>query len=149
MSYLVCDECNSYYELQPGETPEDYDLECECGGKFEYKESIKSDNESEGLDKKYSIWIRLIAILSGVIIVILSGLSLLDIMLEIPRIFILTLVIAGFVTGFIAGGSYKDGIINSAVAGLLGGMFLWFSLVCRYVSLEGHFFCIYHMTIFT
>jgi len=32
MSYLVCDKCNKYYELQPGENPEDFDLTCECGG---------------------------------------------------------------------------------------------------------------------
>lgn len=32
LSYLVCDTCGGYYELQPGESPESFDLECECGG---------------------------------------------------------------------------------------------------------------------
>lgn len=32
--YLVCDRCGGYYELQKGETPEDFSEECECGGKL-------------------------------------------------------------------------------------------------------------------
>lgn len=32
--YLVCDNCGGYYELQTGETPEDFSDECECGGKL-------------------------------------------------------------------------------------------------------------------
>ena len=32
LSYLVCDTCGGYYELQPGESPENFDLECACGG---------------------------------------------------------------------------------------------------------------------
>ncbi|MCZ3372152.1 MULTISPECIES: hypothetical protein [Methanobacterium] len=34
LSYLVCDTCGGYYELQPGESPESFDLECECGGQL-------------------------------------------------------------------------------------------------------------------
>lgn len=34
--YLVCDKCNSYYELQKGESPDDFTSECECGGKLEF-----------------------------------------------------------------------------------------------------------------
>jgi hypothetical protein len=30
--YLVCDTCGGYYELQTGETPDDFSNECECGG---------------------------------------------------------------------------------------------------------------------
>jgi rRNA maturation endonuclease Nob1 len=32
--YLVCDSCGGYYELQTGETPDDFSDECECGGKL-------------------------------------------------------------------------------------------------------------------
>lgn len=35
MGYLVCNECGGHYELQPGESSEDYE-ECECGGKLKY-----------------------------------------------------------------------------------------------------------------
>ncbi len=65
MSYLVCDNCGSYYELQEGESPEDFDLACECGGKLKNKESVKLDyeldvdtkNKFRDLDKKSVIWI--------------------------------------------------------------------------------------------
>ncbi len=36
-NFLVCDKCSGYYELQPGESPEDYSDECECGGRLEHK----------------------------------------------------------------------------------------------------------------
>jgi heat shock protein HtpX len=37
--YLVCDKCGGYYELQPGESPEDFE-QCQCGGKLEYRKKI-------------------------------------------------------------------------------------------------------------
>ena len=39
--FLVCNKCKSYYKLNEGEFPEDYDNECDCGGKIEYKKSNK------------------------------------------------------------------------------------------------------------
>lgn len=33
--YLICKKCGGYYEIQPGESPEDFDS-CQCGGKLEY-----------------------------------------------------------------------------------------------------------------
>jgi heat shock protein HtpX len=38
--YLVCDKCNGYYQLQPGESAEDFTNQCQCGGKLEYHRSI-------------------------------------------------------------------------------------------------------------
>ena len=34
MSYLICDKCGGYYELQPGESPEEFNDKCEreCEG---------------------------------------------------------------------------------------------------------------------
>ena len=34
--YLVCNECNGYYELQKGESLEDFES-CECGGSLSFK----------------------------------------------------------------------------------------------------------------
>jgi len=34
--YLICNKCGSYYELKEGESPDDYYLNCDCGGTFEY-----------------------------------------------------------------------------------------------------------------
>lgn len=33
--YLICKKCGGYYELQLGESPEDFDS-CQCGGELEY-----------------------------------------------------------------------------------------------------------------
>jgi hypothetical protein len=43
MGYLVCDKCGGYYELQEGESLDDFQG-CECGGKFRYAESIDGLN---------------------------------------------------------------------------------------------------------
>lgn len=32
LNYLVCNTCGGYYELQPGDSQENSDLECACGG---------------------------------------------------------------------------------------------------------------------
>ena len=40
MGYLICDKCGGYYELQPGEKPEDFSNECECGGELFYSDSL-------------------------------------------------------------------------------------------------------------
>jgi hypothetical protein len=37
--YLVCERCNGYYKLGPGESPDDFSL-CQCHGKLSYYESI-------------------------------------------------------------------------------------------------------------
>lgn len=37
--YRVCNKCGSYYELLPGESPDDFTDTCECGGKLEYYEN--------------------------------------------------------------------------------------------------------------
>jgi hypothetical protein len=39
--YLVCDKCHEYYKLQPGESPDDFTDECECGGKLRYYKDIE------------------------------------------------------------------------------------------------------------
>lgn len=38
--YLVCNKCGGYYELEPGESPEDFINNCECGGELEYKINV-------------------------------------------------------------------------------------------------------------
>jgi hypothetical protein len=43
MGYLICDKCGSYYELQKGESIDDF-VGCECSGKYRYAESIDGLN---------------------------------------------------------------------------------------------------------
>lgn len=39
MSYLVCDQCGKYYELEEGKTSYSYE-KCECGGKLSYRNNL-------------------------------------------------------------------------------------------------------------
>lgn len=45
MGYLVCNKCGGTYELQEGESPDDFE-NCECGGKLNYVEDIKPTPDS-------------------------------------------------------------------------------------------------------
>jgi hypothetical protein len=54
--YLVCERCNKYYKLRPGESPEEFTDQCECGGKLNYYDNIdwllnKSLSESNSVEK--------------------------------------------------------------------------------------------------
>jgi hypothetical protein len=40
MGYIICDKCGGYYELQDGESSEDFDR-CQCGGKLKYYETMQ------------------------------------------------------------------------------------------------------------
>jgi hypothetical protein len=41
--YLICDKCNQYYHLQPGESQDDFDDNCEFGGHLQYIASLKDN----------------------------------------------------------------------------------------------------------
>ena len=43
MSYLICEKCGGYYELQEGESIEDFDS-CQCGGKLGYNRKNTTKN---------------------------------------------------------------------------------------------------------
>lgn len=38
--YLVCQKCGNYYQLEPGESPDDFTDKCDCDGQLEYKRGI-------------------------------------------------------------------------------------------------------------
>jgi hypothetical protein len=38
--FLVCNKCGGYYELKEGESPDDFDLECDCGGHLEHQDHV-------------------------------------------------------------------------------------------------------------
>ncbi|BDZ71476.1 hypothetical protein [Methanobacterium petrolearium] len=42
--FLVCEKCGGYYELQPGESPEDF-AACECGGDLNYTKTFNIPNQ--------------------------------------------------------------------------------------------------------
>ncbi|BDZ70942.1 hypothetical protein [Methanobacterium petrolearium] len=54
--YLVCPNCRGYYELQEGESPDDF-VSCECGSPLEYQTSTQfrsriNNPDSDKLGKK-------------------------------------------------------------------------------------------------
>lgn len=73
MPYLVCANCGKYYEIQEGETPEDFDS-CQCGGNLIYVKSVyggpKRDKTPFGkfLSNKYVLVIGIIAIVTVLIV---------------------------------------------------------------------------------
>ena len=54
MGFLICDKCDGSYELRPGESPDDFDLACECGGELKFHNSLNNDYQ-EDLPKINSI----------------------------------------------------------------------------------------------
>ncbi|MCC7549943.1 MAG: hypothetical protein KO316_00420 [Methanobacterium sp.] len=50
MSFLICEKCRGYYELQKGESPEDFES-CLCGGKLEYIENIPEKDPDESFNE--------------------------------------------------------------------------------------------------
>jgi len=65
--YLICDNCNSYYKLLPEESPEDFDLECSCGGEMKFSQSLETSNQEKSNDEK---WIRIFFIICAILIIL-------------------------------------------------------------------------------
>jgi len=51
MGYLECEKCGLQYELKDNESAEDFSDECDCGGKFVYRESLENP-QKEQIDYK-------------------------------------------------------------------------------------------------
>jgi len=54
MGYLICDKCGGFYELQIGESPEDFDLTCNCGGELKFYKSIDDEYIENNDGKSYA-----------------------------------------------------------------------------------------------
>ncbi len=52
MAYLVCTNCKGYYPLQEGESPDDFQDKCQCGGDLEFMESLNMDSLEETEDQE-------------------------------------------------------------------------------------------------
>lgn len=119
MGYLICEKCGGYYELQEGESIDDFQG-CECGGKFRYAENIDDlDQESNTESNKSSSKKRFNlvnglnkrAILIGLIFGIVFGVIL---FFRNSSIFVWGLItlISGSLTGYLAGGTNRTGMKN-------------------------------------
>ncbi|ADZ10214.1 hypothetical protein Metbo_1994 [Methanobacterium lacus] len=69
--YLVCNNCEGAYELLPGEKPEDFSDECECGGKLTYsKDSSINDNKPTKTNKMVKNGLIIFIVVLGLVIFI-------------------------------------------------------------------------------
>jgi ribosomal protein L40E len=50
--YLLCEKCGGYYELEPGESPDDFAGDCDCGGKLTHTKTIETETDLENICKK-------------------------------------------------------------------------------------------------
>lgn len=53
MRFLFCEKCNGYYELQEGESPDDFEV-CNCGGKLKYFDSLDEQDTGSSNNKQSS-----------------------------------------------------------------------------------------------
>lgn len=51
LGYLICERCKGYYELQEGESPEEFD-KCLCGGKLRYVENLNENKWGNSTTEK-------------------------------------------------------------------------------------------------
>lgn len=54
MGYIICEECGDYYELQPGEHPEDFSR-CHCGGKLRYERQMIDDYDAPSPESGFKL----------------------------------------------------------------------------------------------
>jgi len=112
MSFLICNKCGGYYELQEGESPDDFSDECECGGNLKYAEYLEEKT------------IKLKSIGIGVLIILLTCFTTLYIhpdtsfaILIVP----IALIIGSFAAAYTSGVKYKQGIVNGVLAAVIAG----------------------------
>lgn len=69
MPYLVCEKCRGYYELQEGESKDEFEF-CQCGGNLKYINSIEDiDEPKNNAENPKKPW------LAGLLSLILPGLG--------------------------------------------------------------------------
>ena len=102
-SYLVCNKCGGYYELQPGESWKDFDTECECGGQLVQSTTdslVSYDDEYK--DYGTAIVVSYILLIFGGIPGLICGLYLITRDNERARFHGKILIIIGLVIGIIS-----------------------------------------------
>ena len=101
-SYLVCNKCGGYYELQPGESPKDFSLECECGGHLVQSTSNSlTSYEDEYKDYGTAIAVSYILLIFGGIPGLIGGLYLITRDNEMAKFHGKIIIVIGLVIGLI------------------------------------------------
>jgi hypothetical protein len=120
MGYLICDQCEGYYELQDGESPRDFKLSCDCGGKLNFynnrddfyiekdKPKTESINKRSYAEKQSSFYN--IIFISGVI---LSLVGIIGFFILNPLSLVLVVIGASMISyGHNEGTKWNKGIIG-------------------------------------
>jgi hypothetical protein len=129
MVYLVCDECGGYYELQEGESPDDFDF-CHCGGELSLLKTANDNmitNRGSLTENKRINWL---GVAIGSLFFFLSCFSVIMMGLvlsfqEINVILIALSIISGFIASFMGKiRDYTGGALNGFVVGFIWGLIL-------------------------
>jgi hypothetical protein len=51
--YIICDKCGNYHELEEGESPNNFDLNCVCGGNLKYIPNL-GNKYKELMERKFN-----------------------------------------------------------------------------------------------
>lgn len=101
-SYLVCNKCGGYYELQPGESLKDFETKCECGGHLIQSTSTSLDSYGDEYnDYGTAIVVSYILLIFGGIPGLIGGLYLITRDSERAKFHGEILIIIGLVIGLI------------------------------------------------
>lgn len=150
MSYLICEKCGKYYQLDEGKSSFNFER-CECGGKLKYSASLKDTGikrtpEFDGshLSGRSGLNIKWRGIIIGYIflfvalsttVIAVFGTNIPTNPLEIPSnqliIFTILSIIMTLISGFISAylglsRKYKEGIFYGGMVGVLLGIFMGF-----------------------
>ncbi|MBU4535928.1 MAG: DUF5518 domain-containing protein [Euryarchaeota archaeon] len=131
LGYLLCNQCNGYYELREGENPEEFDM-CQCGGELEFiplledEENLPETNHllkdiksSFGITKSIIIGV-FVSLFFGLIYgFFFNGL--------VPSIMgISPLLLAGFVTSYLYYSEENDSLTYAALSGIIASLLNFF-----------------------
>jgi hypothetical protein len=112
MSHLVCGKCGRYYELQHGESPEDFQDKCECGENLEFREYLE---EKIIQPKPIVIGASIIMLICFISLYFIPNVSFAILMVPIA------LIIGGSSAAYLSGLKYKNGIVNGVLAAISAG----------------------------
>ncbi len=142
MSYLVCEKCGNYYQLDEGKSSFNFD-KCECGGKLKYSQSIKEDHHIKPAETSNKI--KLMGVIIGFIflfisltasVILLFGSNMANINVNTLSnsskdltIFVIVTVIltvfSGSISSYISrSGRYSEAAINGGLVGVILGLIL-------------------------
>jgi hypothetical protein len=113
---LICDKCKGFYELQEGESSDDFSDQCECGGKLEYKEDLNKENP-----------IKWRSIVIGIVITITIYLLAVFTKIDSVHVAIIAssaLILGSFVAAYISGIKYKSDLLTAITVSSIAGVIM-------------------------